>query len=1088
MIFDTTNSNNYKMKTKFSGILTLLLAFVVQFSFAQEKTISGTVSDESGLPLPGTTVLVKGTTNGTSTDFDGKYTINTNEGAVLVFSFVGYTTQEVTVGAANTINITLAEDAQSLEEVVVTAQGIKREKKALGYAVTTLKSESVENRPEADIARVLSGKVAGVNVVGTGGLAGSGTNIRIRGNVSITGNNQPLFVINGVPFNTSTNAESNVTTGNGSGSASSRFLDLDPNNIESMSVLKGLSATTLYGNLGRNGVILITTKTGAAGDADKGFEVSVNQSVFFNEISSLPDYQNTYGQGGDNSENVGFVGNWGARFDRNITVRHHYNVARLASAFPEFQGVNVLYQPFENNIKDFFRQGTGRTTSINVSKGSERASINFNFGHTDEDGYVRGNNIKRTNFGLGGSAKLSNRITVAGSFNFTTSNFITPPVSANNGTGNFSIFTRTLFIPRNFDLNGLPYQDPFTGANVYYRTDQENPNWLIDNSQESIVVNRFYNNISSTYALTDNLNLTYRVGFDTFTEKQQFYVNKGGVSALIAQTGFLKTTSATNTIWDHSLILTLGDFKVTDKIGLNATVGANAYSETFDKFGVASTNQVVFNFIDHNNFTTQSNQDPLGSQLDFKSKQNILGLYGQFEFDYDNFLYVTLAGRNDWSSTVEQVNKSLFYPSASVAVIPTAAIPSLKSDALNFLKLRFGYGTSAGYPGPYRTRQTLALGTAAFTTGGGRLVNVNSSGSLSNAVDVEANPNLKAELHTELEAGIEARLFNNKVNLELSVFTRDSKDQILTSTIPFSTGFERTSVNAGKIQNQGIEVDLSVKAIDTDNFKWNSNFVFTASESEVKELPAGDVFMAGFSNLGNYAIEGQPLGVIKGSFALRDANGNFLIDPTTGDVLDSSDLGIADGIIGDPNPDWQLTTINSFSFKGFTLSAQVEYVHGGDFSSNTINNLLRRGVTKDTEDREGTFITPGFFADPNTGIPLLDANGNQIPNNIQQGTNEIFFLNYVDTSDNQIFDGSTVRLREISLTYTLPKKFLKKTPFGSVSFMVNGQNLWFWSPNIPKYTNFDPETLSTGVGNGLGLDFQTAPTSKKYGFTVKATF
>ena len=1076
------------MKTKFGRILTLFLALVVHCLYAQEKTVSGTVSDASGMPLPGATVLIKGTTSGTSTDFDGNYAISVSQGDVLVFSFVGYTTQEIVVGASNAISISLKDDATTLEEVVITAQGIKRDKKALGYAVTTLDSEQVESRPEADIARVLSGKIAGVNVVGTGGLAGSGTNIKIRGNVSITGNNQPLFVINGVPFNTSTNAESNVTTGNGSVSASSRFLDLDPNNIESMSVLKGLSATVLYGDAGRNGVILITTKTGSSNAVDKGFEISVSQNVFFNEISSLPDYTDVYGQGGDNSVNVGFVGNWGGRFDGDFTVRHHYDLPALNASFPEYAGVTVPYRDFKNNVKDFFRSGLGRTTSVNVSKGTEKASFNMNFGNTDEDGYVRGNNIKRTNFGVGGSVKLSNKFTVNGSFNFTTSKFITPPVAADNGTGNFSIFTRTLFVPRNFDLMGLPSQDPFTGASVYYRTDQENPNWLIDNSQESINVNRYYNSVSTIYDLAEKVKLTYRVGFDTYSEKQQFYINKGGVSALIAQQGFLKTTSATNTIWDHSFILNFNDINLTDNIRLNATAGVNANSETYDKFGVASTGQVVFDFIDHNNFRAQSNQDPLGSSLDFYQKENTLGVYSQLQFDYADYLFLTLAGRNDWTSTVEVDNRSLFYPSASLSVIPTSAIPSLKSNALNYLKLRVGYGTSAGFPSPYRTRQTLALGTAAFTTRDGRVVNVNSSGSLFNGVDVESNSNLKAELHSEIEAGIEARLLNNRINLELSVFTRDSRDQILSSTIPFSTGFERTTVNAGKILTQGIEVDLGIRPIDTENFKWHSNFAFTAMESEVKDLPAGDVFMAGFSNLGNYAIEGQPLGVIKGSYALRDDEGNLLINPTTGNILDSSALGFDDKIIGDPNPDWQLTSINSFSFKGLTLTTQLEYVHGGDFSSNTINNLIRRGVTKIQDDREGTRVIKGVYANPNTGEVLLDGNGNKIPNNIQQGVNELWFLNYVDTSDNQIFDGSTIRLREISLTYDLPKKILEKTPFGSMSFSVLGQNLWFYSPNIPKYTNFDPETLSTGVGNGLGLDLQTAPTSKKYGFSVKATF
>ncbi len=1070
----------------------LFMIFLLGISWvtAQEKTITGSVTDQDNTPLPGVNVIVKGTVRGTQTDFDGNYTIDGSEGEILIFSYLGQGTIESTVTASNTINVQMQEDASLLEEVIVTAQGIKREKKALGYAVATLNSEEVESRPEADIGRVLSGKISGVNVVGTGGLAGSGTNIIIRGSVSITGDNQPLFVVNGVPFNTSTNAESNVTTGNGSGSASSRFLDLDPNNISNVSILKGLSATVLYGDAGRNGVILITTKTGSTSEVNKGFEISVNQNVFINEISSLPDYNNVYGQGGDNSVNVGFVGNWGGRFDDNITVRHHYDQPQFALAFPEFQGVNVPYQDFKNNIKDFFRQGFGTTTSINASKSTEDVSYNINFGHTDEDGYVPGNNITRTGFGLGGSVKLSNNFRINGSFNYSTSGFKTPPVSASNGTGNFSLFTRTLFIPRNFDLAGLPYQDPITGGNIYYRTDQENPNWLIDNSKETIDVNRFYNSISTIYDFNKNVSLTYRLGYDSYTEKQQFYINKGGVSALIAQQGFLKTTSATNTIWDHSLILGLNNIRFSKKFGLNGTFGLNTNAETYDKFGVASTGQVVYNFIDHNNFTSQSNADPLGSSLDFIQKENTIGLYGQLEFDYSNYLYLTLAARNDWSSTIEQANRSLFYPSASLSFIPTTVIPELQSEFLNFLKFRFGYGTSAGFPSPYNTRPILALGTAQFTDAGGRVINVNSSGGLSSGLDVFPNPDLKAELHREFEVGMEANFWKNRINLEVSVYKRDSKDQILGKILDPSTGFDRTTINAGKINSEGLEVDLGFSPFrGKEGFQWNSNLIFSASQNEVIDLPGGDdVFIAGFSNLGNYAVEGQPLGVIKGSYAVRDEQANYLIDPTTGNIIDSQAIGLDDEIIGDPNPDWKLTSGNTFSYKGVSLSAQVEYTHGGDFSSNTIPNLLRRGVTKDTEDREGAIIIPGFYADPNTGVALLDASGNKIPNTVQQGTNEVYFLNFLDPGDQGIFDGSVVRLREISMTYALPEKFLEKTPLGSLSFSINGQNLWFWAPNVPKYTNFDPETISTGVGNGSGLDLQTAPTSKKYGFSIKATF
>ena len=409
---------------------------------------------------------------------------------------------------------------------------------------------------------------------------------------------------------------------------------------------------------------------------------------------------------------------------------------------------------------------------------------------------------------------------------------------------------------------------------------------------------------------------------------------------------------------------------------------------------------------------------------------------------------------------------------------------------LSFLKFRLSYGTSAGFPSPYNTRPVLALGTAQFTTVDGRIINVNSSGGLSTDLDIFPNPDLKAELHKEFEIGLDANLWDNRINLELSAYKRDSQDQILGKILDPSTGYDRTTINAGKINSKGVEVSLGFSPFkNNEGVQWNSNLIFTATENEVVDLPGGDdVFVAGFSNLGNYAIEGEPLGVIKGSYAVKDDEGNYMINPVDGNIIDSQAIGLDDEIIGDPNPDWKMTTVNSVSYKGFSFAAQVEYTHGGDFSSNTIVSMLRRGVTRDTDDREATKVIPGFYANPTTGVPLVDDAGNKIPNAIQQGVNEIYFLNFIDPAGQGIYDASVLRLREISLTYNLSKKLLEKTPLGSLSISLLGNNLWFWAPNIPKYTNFDPETISTGVGNGMGLEFQTGSSSKKYGISIKATF
>jgi len=1060
------------MKTKFSGILTLLLAFVVQLSFAQGKTISGTVSDQSGMPLPGVNIIVKGTTNGTQTDFDGNYTINVSEGAVLTFSYVGLKTVERTVGATNTINVTMEEDAAVLDEVVVTAFGISKEKKALGYAVSVVGAEEIIQKPETDIARLLNGKISGVQITGTGGAAGSSTNIVVRSKISVTGTNQPLYIVDGIPFGSDTDAAGDFTV---STAGSSRFLDLDPNNIEEISVLKGLSASTLYGNQGRNGVILITTKSGTAKDTDRKFEVDFTQTTYITEISNLPEFQNTYGQGADNVYNGGFVGNWGARFDSIEMVPHPYGTGRIdyTEIFPELQ-IMIPYEAAPNNVRDFFRTGVGSTTSIGVRKGGESSSFNMNFGLTNEDGFIPENSMQRLNFSVGGSAKLANNFTFTGSISFNKTGLKTPPISAGNG-GGYSIYERLLYIPRNVDLGAYPYENPFDGSSTYYRSDLENPYWLLNNAGDTQDIRRAIVNFGLNYAFNDNINLNYRYGYDTYNDTSVSYINKGGVTNVRAQDGYLRESSAINEIIDHNLTLNFSNYKLTDKIGFSALLGFNARSDSFNRVAVASTNQIVFGVVKNWNF-----EDQLGSS--FESLENNLGLYGQLEFDYDQYLFLSVTGRNDWNSTLLKDNQSLLYSGATLSFIPTSAFENIKSDTFQYLKFRAGYGTSAGFPNPYLVNQALNAQANRFTDvgGGGTITNSLSS--------FFPNPNLKPELHSEVELGLEATLFNGFVNLDASIFKRISKDQILFSNPAPSTGASSSVINAGRIDTEGLELEMTFNPFRKGDFNWSIVNNFTAYESIVKELPEERIYMAGFGNLGNFAIVGQPLGVLVGDYMVRDDEGNTLINPTDGKILISSDLGLPDEIIGDPNPDWNWTMINSFSYKNLNLSFQLEYQQGGDIYSTTAQLLLLRGVTRDTEQREGPYVIPGVLADPATGSPLLDGNGDKIRNNIQIGANDLYFINLLNAAGNNVYDATNLRIRDITLSYNLPTKFLDKTPFGSLSIALSGQNLWFKAFNFPKYLNFDPETLSTGVGNGAGIDFMTGPSSKKYSLSIKATF
>ena len=452
------------------------------------------------------------------------------------------------------------------------------------------------------------------------------------------------------------------------------------------------------------------------------------------------------------------------------------------------------------------------------------------------------------------------------------------------------------------------------------------------------------------------------------------------------------------------------------------------------------------------------------------------------EFDYSNYLYLTLSARNDWGSTTSSNNRSVFYPSASVSFIPTNVWPALKGETNNYFKLRAGFGSSANFPSPYLINPTLnAQANAWINPFGGGIVSTNALSSFL------PNPDLKPEIFREFEVGFEGRVLNNLVDFNISAYKRIARDQILSSGLPNSTGYSSTVINAGRIDTEGLEASITFNILkgEDDGFKWTMDNNFTAYETTVVDLPVDRVNIAAGIN---YAIEGQPYGVFRGTYATKDDQGNLLINPTTGKIIPSDDLGLEDEVIGDPNEDWRMTNINTFSYKNFTLGIQWEYIHGGDIYSFSASNLLRRGVTRDTEDREGSYIIPGVLADPNTGLPLKDANGNNIKNNIQIGANDLYFINLMDVAENIVYDASVLRLRDISFSYTMSEDMLKKTPFGSVVFSVSGNNLWYKAPNLPKYMNLDPEVLGTGAGNGKGLDFQNDPSYKQYSLGVKVTF
>ena len=1078
------------MKTKLNGILTLALVFAVQLLFAQEKTISGIVSDGDGIPLPGATVIVQGTTNGVSTDFDGNYTIFANEGETLSFSFIGYVAKTVVVGASNTINVTLETDSQQLDEVIVTSLGIKREKKALGYAVSEVDQTQLEQRADGDIGRVLSGKASGVNITNQSGLSGSGTSIVIRGFNSFSQGNQPLFIVDGIPFSTETNNQGSFVDGN---NGSSRFLDIDPNNIENVSVLKGLAASTLYGTQGRNGVILITTKAGQSGTGAKKTEITVNTSMFINEMASMPEYQNDYGGGFDQSFGW-FFSNWGPAFRQegvdgwgnqnaiNGTtsgtpgfLRHPYTTASASTGIPAvLDALGIApdalqeWKPYRS-VENFFRKGEVRNTNLNVRGASADGTVsyNINYGNLADEGFTPGNKLSRNTLSFGGNAKLSNKFSINGTLNYTGTKFKSPPVAAgygsNVGGDGASIFANIFYTPRSVDLMGQPYQNPVTGESIYYRQNNsiQNPLWTVANASNSQAVNRVFGGAALNYEINDNLNATYRYGIDVYNENNVNYSNKGGKTGSVAtQSGVYDTWNNVKTIFDHNFAIN-GDYKINDDLGLTFALGATSRSDTYDRNGVSSTGQQVFGVLRHFNFELQD-------EIQYFEKRNIIGAYGQAALDYKSMAFLTVAARKDWVSNLSTENNSITYPSASVSFLPTAAFDGLKSDMVNYLKLRAGYGTSANFPSGYPIASVLSLNTQSFQDQGGNMVISNTSGSQL------GNPNLKPELIGELEFGVEGRFFNNKLSADISIYNKITKDLIISRPLDPSTGYTSTQTNIGEIENKGIEIDLGMDWFSNPNgLTWNTFVNWSTNDAIVTDLgqDTEEIVYSGFSSLGNVAKVGKSLGTIVGSAITRNENGEFLVNSQG-----SYDITYGTNEIGNANADWLLNISNTISYKNLSMSFLVNHVHGGDVFTYSVATLLGRGVLKETADRAQSFVLPGVQADGT-------------PNSVMINNSTYYFSNVLYGPDEMlVYDASVWRLAEISLTYKVPQSLLNKTPFGSIDLTASGYNLWYDAYNTPDGANWDPNIAGTGVGNGRGFDYLNGPSAKKYGLSLKLTF
>ncbi len=1044
-----------------------LVAFSATQVMAQTRAISGRVTDRtSGEGLPGVTVLLKGTSNGVSTNSDGTFTLNAPAtGGTLVFSSIGFATVERPFGTENQINVGLANDSKQLSEVVVTALGIERDTRSLGYATQEIKADQLSQKSEPNVLNALQGKVAGVNIVSASGMPGASTNINIRGITSISGSNQPLFVIDGIPISNDLDRTSSSLFG---AQQANRALDIDPENVASINILKGPAAAALYGSRASSGAIIITTKSGR--NVNRKLEVAVTSSYSLQQVYGLPDFQNDYGQGSagvipltNGDVNTGTTISWGPRFGTTPTL---FNGLLYRDVAGDTQQLD--YRAYPNNIQDFFRTGHILQNGVNIAGGNADQSVSLNVNNTAQEGITEFSKLNRTSVQLAGNTKLLNKLKAGGSVNFIQTNQVGPQ----QGNGG-SPFGRLGAVPRSYNLQGLPYINA-AGRSVFIGTG-ENPRWSVERNSTSSNVTRFVNVANLSYEITPWLNVAYRAGLDTYTDRRKQIYDIGSQRAASGQV--IDQTLYRSEINGDLLVTLKKDNILTEGFNANLLLGQNVNQRQVQEVFAQGDNLTLPNFYNLNNATTFSNGTGSTS-----SKRRLLGYYGQLSLSYNNYLFLELTGRADQSSTLPVANNTFFYPSATASFVFTDAF-KIANDFFSYGKVR-GNIAQVGRDAPTYFLNTVytvagqgnnvASFNFPFTANGATYAGFGISNSLGGGTA------LTPEFTRSYEAGVDLGFFNNRVSFNGTYFKTVSKDQILAVSTAPSSGFTSRVTNVGRLDNKGFEGLLDITAVRSSNFSWNIIANFTRLRNEVVEISDGvtESSIGGNAFIGttpSYKV-GFPFGVIRGNKKPRvtDANspffGQYIINPTTG--LFAPELN--NEVIADPNPEWQGGITNRFSYKGITASFLVDAVYGGDIVSFSVASYKGAGALEETgKNREAPRVIPG----------AIDNGDGTYRANTMQVDAQSYWSSFGFQSDLNVYDATVYRLREVSLGYTLPKTLLERTPFGQATLSVSGRNLFYYAPNSP----IDPETNTQGAGNIRGLELQSSPNARNYGINLRFT-
>jgi len=1070
----------------------VLIAILTSTFIYAQQSISGTVSDINGLPLAGASVIEKGTTNGVSTDFDGNYQMNTqNNNAILVISFIGYKTTEIPIGNQSVINVTLSEDAESLDEIVITALGFKENRDKIASTYSKIEADKLMQAAENKIIDGMAGKAAGVSISATSGDPGAGSNIQIRGASSLGGASQPLIVVDGVPLNNDNLSGSGDNDASAGVSQQSRLNDLNPDDIESLQIFKGASAGALYGSRALNGVIVITTKKGKAGK----MAVTYSTGVSIDQIAYKHPMQKSFGQGSGGSYSPTDTFSWGDRISDRAGGADDVNTT--GQFFQSLVSDNIIYPITQKNSTEIYTDrnfdqvfGNGATydNKFSISSGTDKGTFYISGGHVKQDGVINSSYYKKTNFTLSATQNLTDKL----SANFKANYITTSSNRTQQGSNTAGLYLGLLRTPPDFDQSDYIGDHHASNGTVTpfrqrayrrYRGDNDNaiynnPLWTINEQKSTANVNRFIGTGEFTYKWNSHISTLVRGGLDVYNDTRVYFF-PWYTAGVERRFGLLQDETFINEEYNADLITNF-NYDLLDNLSSNFVVGFGL-NDRRRKQVFSQADNFISNFRSPLDPSELSAKENITAETTRTSRRNIR-FFGTANFEYADQLIVTFGGAYEKHSSLPSNNNGFFYPSVEAGWTFSNFLEN--KGKMSFGKLRFAYGQVANVPIAHRAQTVYEVGT--FNTFSD-VIALEDFGGGFQLDERLGNPNLKPEIKTEYEFGLDLRFFKNRLGASATYYTNETTDVLLDIALPTSLGFEEIYGNGATIENKGFELELKYDFLKKTDWKGSVAVNYSKNDNLVTKLTGGGVInFADGSSILSVAKEGYPLGTLMTQGALRDDNGNMVLDPNGFPQVDTR----GDLVVGDPNPDWRGGIQFDLSYKNLTLSALFDTSQGNDFAERTrfitsyfgthadVGNTII--LTEDLVNFDGDLIPSGTSVRGNVGN---FGSGNVLLDESYYTT----LWGFGDGKLNEfaVRDGSWTRFRELSLSYTLNSDaFRKATGFSSIEFTASGRNLVIWTDIV----GIDPDISQYGVSRARGIDYFSNPGSRTFAFGIKFNY